>query len=477
MRPAAATLRRWRADPVAFVRENFKVEPDDWQADFLRAFAVNQRLAMQACKGPGKSTGLSWAGWNFLATRPHPKVIATSVTEDNLRDGLWAEMSKWQGRCEWLKRAFTWHAERITSNEHPETWWMAARTWSKQADATQQAHSLAGIHADYVLFILDEAGGIPDAVAATAEGALSTGVETKLVIAGNPTHLSGPLFRAATREKDLWWRIEITGDPDDAKRSPRISIQWAREQIRKYGRDNPWVLINVFGKFPPGQANTVMGVEEVEQASLRTIGQAAYIYQPRVLGVDIARFGDDRTVFFPRQGRMAFQPRVMRNLDTMEVAGQVAHSIEKWKPHAVFVDDTGVGGGVTDRLNQLNYGPIVIPVVAAARAGDPVGYNNLRSEMWFACAEWVRAGGCLPQDDELLAELAAPLYKFAMKGQRAVESKDEMKKRGLASPDKADALVMTFAQPVALPDPHEAVHGGGGRNRIAEDWDPLKAWR
>jgi hypothetical protein len=123
-------------------------------------------------------------------------------------------------------------------------------------------------------------------------------------------------------------------------------------------------------------------LREVTQAAERTLLESAYIYQPRVLGVDVARFGDDRTVFAPRRAR-GLRHEVMRGLDTQEVAGQVAHSIRKWQRHAVFMDDTGLGGGVTDRLNALGYGAIVIPVVSARRALNSVEYPHLRDEMWF----------------------------------------------------------------------------------------------
>jgi len=204
-------------------------------------------MAMKACKGPGKTAILAWVSWLFLATRPHPKIAATSVSGDNLSDNLWSEMAKWQGKSKFLKEMFVWTKTRIFAKHHPETWFMSARSWSKAADPSKQADTLAGLHADYIMFILDEVGGIPDAIVATAEAALATGIECKLVMAGNPTQTSGPLYRACTKEKHLWWNISITSDPEDPKRTPRVSIEWAKQQIEKYGRDNPWVLVNAFG--------------------------------------------------------------------------------------------------------------------------------------------------------------------------------------------------------------------------------------
>ncbi len=310
---AREKIKHWHQNPVAFVKELFGVEPDKWQAEFLQNFPSNQRMAIKSGKGPGKTCLLAWCCWNFLATRPHPKIVATSITGDNLFDNLWAEMSKWGERSPSLKSAFEWTKTRITARSYPETWFMSARTWPRGSDQQQQANTLAGIHADYVMFVLDESGGIPDGVMAAAEGGLATGKETKIIQAGNPTHLEGPLYRACTAERRLWYVQEITGDPDDPNRSTRVSIQWAKEQIEKYGKDNAWVLVNVFGKFPPSSINALLGPDEVEAAMNRIIMPQDYEFAQKRLGVDVARFGDDSTALAPRQGLRAFQIEEMRN--------------------------------------------------------------------------------------------------------------------------------------------------------------------
>src|SRR6185312_13307824 len=121
---AQSKIRLWRENPPAFVREVFGVTPDPWQDDVLSAFPSQQRVAMKACKGPGKTAVEAWLGWNFLLTRPHPKVAATSITKDNLADNLWTEMAKWQHKSPLLKSAFEWTKTRIFARQHPETWWM-----------------------------------------------------------------------------------------------------------------------------------------------------------------------------------------------------------------------------------------------------------------------------------------------------------------------------------------------------------------
>lgn len=462
----------WREDPRVFVRQCLGAEPDAWQDDVLQAVVANDRLALKAAKGPGKSTVLAWCAWWFLATHQHPKVVATSITGDNLRDGLWTELAKWLNHSEVLREAFTWSAERIFAKDHPETWWASARAWSKSGDPSQQANTLAGIHADNVMFILDEAGGIPDAVAAAAEGGLANasaadGRVAKLLIAGNPTHLEGPLYRACTSERALWWVKEISGDPDDPARASRISLEWAREQIAKYGRENPFVLVNVFGRFPPASSSALMAPDDISAAMKRKIALSEYSQDVKVMGVDVARFGDDRTVIALRQGRVCFAPRILRNQDTMQVAGQVALAYDKHKPDGLFVDQATFGAGVVDRLTQLGY-----PAIGVDFGGKSIDakFANRRAEMWWGMAEWVKSG-VLPEVPELVSELTTPTYKFDANNKLLLEKKAEIKKRTGVSPDIADAIGLTFAAPVAPRELRELQQSRSATGKRA-DYDP-----
>ncbi len=469
MTPEESKISLYRRDPVAFVREKMGVEPDNWQAEVLRAFPTNQRIAMKACKGPGKTTVLAWLGWNFLCTRPYPKVAATSITSDNLNDGLWTEMAKWQNKSPLLREKFLWTKTRIVSRDHPENWFMSARTWPKSADTNRQADTLAGLHADYLLFLIDESGGIPDAVMVAAEAGLATGIETKIVQAGNPTHLEGPLYRACVADRSMWYVVEITGDPDSTDRATRIDVNWARQQIKTYGKDNPWVLVNVFGQFPPSSINTLLGPDEIRDSMKRTVTADVIQHAQRRLGIDVARFGDDRSVLFPRQGLVAFKPVELRNMRTTDIAARAAHAILKWKAEIQFIDDTGHWGhGVIDNLITAGFNPQGIQF-----HGKPIDprYKNKRVEMWFMMAEWVKRGGCLPNISELVGELATPTYTFS-NGKVCLEDKDQIKQRLGRSPDLADALALTFA----LPDVPAGTHIPFGRNHdntILHEWDPF----
>lgn len=407
---AADQLAGWADNPVSFCEDEFQVTLEPFQEQFLTAFGdpMQQRLGLKACKGPGKTAVLAMCAWNFLLTRPHPKIAATSISKANLDDGLWTEMAKWQGRSKLLSRAFTWTKSRIFAKAHEQTWWMSARTWARTADKEAQSNTLAGLHEDYAMAVLDEVGGIPDAVMATAEGILaSEGPEHRILMAGNPTTLSGPLYRAATVERALWTLFEITGDPDDPRRCQRVSLTWAREQIQKYGADNPWVLVNVFGKFPPASLNVLLGPDQVMEACRRHLHETVYAHAAKILGVDCGRFGGDRSVIFPRQGRAAFKPVVMRPDRSTKnwtgvLAGRIAQAIEKWGADMVFIDDTGGwGGGVIDALTAAGY-----PVSGVNFGGKAIHprFKNRRAEMHFAAADWVKDGGALPDLPQLVAE-------------------------------------------------------------------------
>lgn len=482
---APATIRRWREQPVTFVVDNFGVEPDAWQVDALNAFAdpAILRISLQACAGPGKSAVLAWCAWNFLSCYgdigEHPKGAATSITQTNLRDNLWAELSKWQSRSPYLSTMFQWTAERIFAKAHPETWFLSARTWPKTASQDEQGKTLSGLHSQFVLAEIDEAGAIPLTVGRAAEQALSTKPRfAKILISGNPISLDGMLYAAAAQLRHQWHVIRITGDPDDVKRSPRVDLAWAREQIATYGRDNPWVKSYLLGEFPPSSINSLLGPDEVEQAMARHLRTDQYDWAQKRLGVDVARYGDDRTVIFPRQGLAAFRPTVMRHARnsavSVDIANRVMGARAKWGSELEFFDATGGwAAGAVDVMRANGLGPI--DVQFAAPAMDP-RYANRRAEIWFAMAKWVQDGGALPPLPEMVAELTTPTYAFH-KGKFLLEDKDQVKKRLGRSPDLADALALTFGL-VEMPGRASIGSMPAGQAAHAKsDWDPYAEGR
>lgn len=222
--------------------------------------------------------------------------------------------------------------------------------------------------------------------------------------------------------------------------------------------------------FTASMDNVLITIDMVADAAKRYIDPRTLTGVPKVLGVDVARFGDDRSVIQRRQGLVAFEPIVYDDIDNMELAGQVARVIHEWKPDAVFVD-AGRGEGVIDRLRMLKH-----DVVEVNFGGKPntARYVNKRAEMWDDMAEWLRAGGCIPNDPALKTDLCVPTYSMKSGDKMEIEPKDKIKERGMKSPDLADALALTFAQYVApkpngIPKPWEMPAGA----TVQSDYDPL----
>lgn len=454
---AARKIMRWRdreSGCLFFATEELGVVPDPWQVDLFKAFSSDdpkkKRIALCACKGVGKTASIAicilWFMCAWGEPGEHPKGAATSITEDNIDDNLWPEISKWQARSEYLKQTFKWTKSRYFCVRHPETWFFSKRTWAKGGDKQQQANTLAGLHSKYLMFAGDETGDIPDSVMAAADAGL-TGTEEgrfqKLLQGGNPTRLDGPLYRAAVTEKDIWYTIFITGDPDNPERSTRQDINWAREQIKRYGIDSPWVLVNVFGRFPESSINTLLSDVDVQRAMDRIVPRDVINNGQKRLGIDVARFGGDMSVIFPRQGLFAFQPVEMSGYRTNEIADRVVASKLKWNSDLEFVDGTGgYGGGVVDNLLTRGFSPIEVQF--AGKATDD-RYANKRAEMYFRMSEWVKKSGRLPAIDDLKKELTATTYTF-QRGKLLLSPKDLIKEKLGHSPDKSDALALTFAQ-------------------------------
>ena len=446
-------LAVWFHDPVQFVRDVFEAEPDAWQREALEAIARDPRTGLSACKGPGKTTVLAWAIWWFLATRPHCNIICLSITLDNLRDNLWKELAVWHARPKagWLRDAFEQGGERIFYKDAPKTWWCSARAFSQSADSSQQADTIAGLHAKRVMVVMDEMGSYPDGVLVAAEAIFANQdhAEARILAAWNPTSVDGPAYRVVTRDRKRWTLIFITGDPDEPKRSPRISKAWAQQQIDDWGRDNDWVRVNVLGQFPRTSSDKLLGPDDVQAAIARDPHPRDVVDEARVMGLDVAAMGDDRTCLLMRQGIVAWEPETWRKLKAQEIVDRVAVLATKHKVDMVFVDVSGGwGAAVYDGLKALG-----IPVTAVDFGGQASlpRFLNKRAEMYFRASEWVKSWGSLPADQELASELMEPKYTYGTSGKRTVfkiEPKADIKERTGSSPDKADAFVLTFAQPV-----------------------------
>jgi phage terminase large subunit len=474
-------VSRWARSTRAFAWENFGFVPDAWQADVFDAWDApaqgrTQRVAMQACAGPGKTAAEAICAWQFVSTKGeegrHPNAYAISITGDNLRDNFWKEMAVWRAKSPFLMHQFEHTGSSIFHRKHPKTWWIRARAFRQTADADAKGRALSGLHAPWIAYFLDEAGDMPPQLLRTASQGLTNCEWGKIMIAGNPTSHDGALYHAVKNESHRWAVIRISGDPDDPKRSPRIDREEAALNIAQYGRNNPWVMSFILGLFPPTSVNTLLGPDDVYAAIRRVLRDEDYAMVQKRIGIDVARFGDDRTILFPRQGRRALNPIEMRNERGPQIAARVAEAKHKWGSEMELIDDTG-GYGATVIDSALLAGIPMIPLNMAGVAPDP-RYYNMRSYLDFKAAEWVKSGGWLPNVPGFVREATAPTY-WLEGGKLRTEEKKQVKSRIGVSPDLWDAFKMTFAFPDMPASMQELVGAGntGRSNKMLSDWDPL----
>lgn len=483
-------------DPLRFVRVSFpwgepgelenQTGPDEWQADILAAIrdgliTIGEaiQIAVASGHGIGKSALVAWLVLWALATFEDTKGVVTANTETQLRTKTWPEVAKWY-RLFIAKHWFRFEATSISSRdpEHEKTWRIDAIAWSER-----NTEAFAGLHnkGKRIIVIFDEASAIPGIIWETTEGAL-TDADTEILwfAFGNPTRNTGRFRECWGRFSHRWLRRQI-----DSRKAKMTNKDQIAKWITDYGEDSDFVRVRVRGVFPRAGSMQFISSEMVDSAMDSNRDVQVGLYDPFVLGVDVSRFGDDASVLCPRRGRDArtLPWVIMRGVDTMTLAARIADEHALHHFDAIFVDGGGVGGGVVDRLRYLK-----LPVVEVQFGGKAdrsmvgqdgaIVYANKRAEMWGSMREWL-AGGTVPNDVDLLADLTGVEYGYALKeGRDAIilEKKEDMKKRGLASPDRGDALALTFAYPVA-PSDHRHKMGGKRVNHQAE-YDPYAgAWK
>lgn len=446
----AQLIKLWRERPSIFIKDHFNVTLDLWQEEATEAYCTFERVAVVANKGPGKTGWLAFMGLHFMMTNSRPKMAAISVTKDHLQDNLWAELLKWRSLSPSLVKSLTEGSEKIALVGHEKYSFISARSYPKDADESQQATALAGLHEENAGFLIDEAGIIPDAVLATADAALSTeGKEhsrKRILVTANPERPSGMIYRASLGQTVQEWKVlHVTGDPDDPKRSPRVRIEWAREQILTYGADHPWVQINVFGRYPKTSAEQLLSEAEISESMKRTVTEDMVKNVQNRLGIDVSRGGADSTVFAQRKGLKAYaMEQVSSEVFGPELAGKAVFYSRERGVERVYIDGTGgYGSSVYDSLVTFTAVDCT-SVIYNATAQESKLYANRRTENWVRMRDWVRRGGQLPNDPGLAQELMMP--KLFFHGSKFhLEAKDQIKKRLGRSPDKADALSQTFS--------------------------------
>lgn len=450
---------RYKNDPVLFVMEVLGVDPDPWQVKFLRAIARGDRkISVRSGHGVGKSTGSAWAMLWFFMTRSPVKVVVTAPTSAQLFDAMFAELKRWVGMLPLpLQELIDVKQDRVVFRAAPDEMFISART-----SRAEQPEALQGIHSEHVMLVADEASGVPEQVFEAAAGSMS-GHSAVTLLLGNPTRSSGFFYDTHNRLSSEWTTFRV-----NCEDSPRVSTDYVEEMKSRYGEDSNAYRIRVLGEFPRSDDDTVIPMELLESAKQRDV-RGSLVARP-IWGLDVARFGGDSSSLCKRRGNVVSAPaRVWKNLDLMQLTGAVVAEYEMCeeddKPEEILVDSIGLGAGVVDRLRELGLPARGINV--SESASFKAMYVNLRAELWYRALAWFeKRDVAIPNDDRLINELATVRYKFASNGKRQIESKDEIKKRGLKSPDVADSFVLTFASEAAT-----ALYGVGPKSSWSK---PLK---
>ena len=449
-------VNRYRHNPVLFVKEVLQAKPEPEQIEMLESVNNNRMTTVKAGHGVGKTTTLAWVILWFMFTRPYPKIPCTAPTMHQLRDILWAEISKWLNKSELLKQFFVWTVERLALRSQEEKWFAVARTATKP-DAMQ------GFHSDSLLFVLDEASGINDVIFEPILGAL-TGAETKLIMVGNPTRTVGFFYDSFTKNRKMFNCITL-----NAENSKRVTHDFIESIIALYGRDSDPYRVRVLGEFPKSQPDTFISLELLENAiSLMGGGSVEGKKKPIAihLGVDVARFGDDESVVYRTfEYEDHYESKLLKIFyknRTTDLSGYVKLVVREYNQQYkgltvnVNVDETGVGAGVVDELESdhkdLDY--YVIPQTFGGTGGtlneEPMLYSNNTGLLWGNVRRLLMANKLyIEDDDETITQLSVRKYMVDEDGRIKLERKQDMKKRGVGSPDRADALCLSLGTNIA----------------------------
>jgi hypothetical protein len=435
--------------------------PREWQYTLLAELGRRLRegteignllpilMARASGHGVGKSTVAAWVILWGLATMPNARVVVTANTDSQLRTKTWPEVTKWLRLMisrDWFKATAT--AVFSAQAERERLWRADAIPWSEG-----NTEAFAGLHnkGRRVILIFDEASAVADKIWEVSEGALTDeGTEIVWLAFGNPTRNTGRFRECFGRYRHRWDVGHI-----DSRQVEGTNKALLEQWVRDYGDDSDFVRVRVRGQFPQASSMQFIASDLVEAA----VGREVLLVRddPLIMGVDVARFGDDSSVIRFRRGRDArtIPPIKLRGVDTMELAARVADESRRYRVDAIFIDGGGVGGGVVDRCRQIGLNLTEVQFGARsdrAPVGQDrsIGFANKRAEIWGALRDWL-VRGAIDNDPELVGDLTGLEYGYVLRDGRdaiQLERKEDMKRRGLASPDNGDALALTFAYPV-----------------------------
>ncbi len=432
--------RKWQREVLTAMAEHIKANGGKVDFDVLR-------LAVSSGRGIGKSALVSWITDWMLSTRIGSTTIISANSESQLRSITWAELTKWLAmsiNSHWFEVSATrlmpakWLTELVERDLKKGTryWGVEGRLWS-----AENPDAYAGVHNfDGVMVIFDEASGIDDSIWAVTSGFFTENTPNRFWLAfSNPRRNTGYFYEAFNSKRDFWATKIV-----DARTVEGTDKAVYEQIIAEYGPDSSQAHVEVYGQFPNEGDDQFISIGVVDAAMKRQPYKDETA--PIVIGVDPARFGADATVIAVRQGRDIVKLIRHRGDDTMTVVGHVIDAIEEFKPTLVNIDEGGLGAGVVDRLKEQRYK--IRGVNFGNKAKNPIMYGNKRAEIWGEMRDWLKSAS-VPNDRFLKSDLISPKMKPDSRGTIYLESKKDMKARGLASPDAADAIALTFAFPVA----------------------------
>lgn len=448
-------LKKYKADPVAFVRDELRAKPTDDQIEIMEEVAKGtRRISVASGHGVGKTALCAWLCIWFTLTHIPAKTVITAPSGATLDDGLMAEIKVWIKKLrDDLRGQLEIKGMAVELKASPDEDFISARTARKESP-----DALQGIHSANVLMIADEASGIPDEVFAAAAGSMSGGEDTMVkgrattVLIGNPVRGSGYFYDTHHRLKELWWTKNIS-----CLNSPLVSKAYIEEMKILYGEHSNEYKQRVLGEFPVGDSDKIIPIPVVEEALGRE-GIHESMTEPVVWGLDIASEG--QSAIAKRRGKRLLQPiwRVRGLTDRMQliqrVRAEYLSTPERDRPVAILYDAIGMGGPVGERLKELNLP--VVPVTVSELPAEQDVYGNLRAELWWRAKEWLQDRDCyippIPNrmTDPFVEELTCVKIDHDGKNKLLAESKKKLKARGVASPDGADAFIMTFAYAAAV---------------------------
>lgn len=454
--------RKWQREVLRGIAQHIKNNKGQLQMDTLRK-------AVSSGRGIGKSALVSWLILWMLTTRIGSTVIVSANSEAQLRSVTWGELTKWAAMIinnHWWEVSATkltpakWVCELVERDLKKGTRYWAAegKLWSEE-----NPDSYAGVHNhDGMMLIFDEASGIPDAIWSVGAGFFTENILDRYWFAfSNPRRNQGYFFECFNAKREFWDTTQV-----DARTVEDTDKQVYEQIIAEYGEESAQAKVEVYGEFPSEGDDQFISPRSVDEAMARP--QYKDMTAPLVMGIDPARGGADSTVIVLRRGRDLEMVKRFHGEDTMMIVGRIIDLIEEHKPTLVVMDEGGLGYGILDRLNEQRYK--VKGVNFGWKAKNSIMWGNKRAEMWGAMKDWLKTAA-LPADRQLKADLTGPLKKPNSSGTIFLEGKKEMRARGLASPDAADALAVTFAYPVAHRETKEApTRRFGSQTAVFNSW-------